>query len=230
MHPRMAERAIEPRYTIPEAASFIARPTSTIRRWAIGNVRKRPDGQVWRDEPLICVDGDPGYLPLSFLNLLELRFLSSYRSRVPLQSIRRALDFAADELHVERPLLTLEFKAKGKSLFLRFAAEGQDLYLLNASRRGQLAWPTALDEFIESVDYDPGEHSAFRWWPLGRAEPVVVDTLLNGGLPSTARSGVRTHAIALQHAEGFAFPEIARDVGASEDEVHAALRFERAAA
>lgn len=231
MHPRIALRAVEPRYTVPEAASFIARPTSTVRRWALGNTRRLSDGRAWRDAPLIQADGDmAGSLPLSFLNLLELRFLSSYRSRVPLQSIRRALDFAAAELQAERPLLTVDFRVKGKSLFLQFAAEGGDEYLLNASRSGQLAWPTALDDFIESVDYDPRERSAFRWWPLGRSEPVIVDTLLNGGLPSTARSGVRTQAIALQHREGFDVAAIAHDVGAAEDEVRAALRFQRVAA
>lgn len=230
MHPRIAERAIEPRYTIPEAASFIAKPSSTVRRWALGNIRKR-HGQTWRDDPLIRTDGDAyGPIPLSFLNLLELRFLASYRSRVPLQSIRRALDFAAKELHEDRPLLTVEFKAHGKSLFLRFATQGGDQYLMNASQRGQLAWPSALDDFIDSVDYDEREHSAYRWWPLGRDEPVIVDTLLNGGIPSTALSGVRTNAIAVHRGEGLEVPEIADDVGATEDEVRAALRFERVAA
>jgi hypothetical protein len=229
-HPRSAERATEPRYSIPEAASFVARPTSTVRRWTIGNVRKHR-GEARRDEPLIAVDGDfHDRIPLSFLNLLELRFLASYRSRVPLQSIRRALDFVASELDIDRPLLSLEFKVHGKSLFLRFATEGDDRYLLNASQRGQLAWPSALDDFIESVDYDEREHSAYRWWPLGRDEPVIVDTLLNGGIPSTALSGVRTNAIAVHRGEGLDVPEIADDVGATEDEVRAALRFERIAA
>jgi hypothetical protein len=118
----------------------------------------------------------------------------------------------------------------GKSLFLRFAAEGDDPYLMNASSRGQIAWPDALDSFIESVDYDERERSAYRWWPLGRDEPVIVDTLLNGGLPSTALSGVRTNAIAVQRSEGFNVPQIAGDVGASEHEVLAALRFEQVAA
>jgi uncharacterized protein (DUF433 family) len=230
VHPRIAERAVEPRYTIPEAASFIARPTSTVRRWAVGNVRRRGD-EIRRDPPLIHADGFVhGPLPLSFLNLLELRFLAAYRKHVPLQSIRRALDFAARELHVERPLLTARFKANGKSLFLKFAAEGSDPYLLNASEHGQIAWPEALDEFIASVDYDKREHHAFRWWPLGRGEPVIVDTLLNGGIPSTALSGVRTNAIAVHRGEGLHVPEIADDVGATEEEVRAALRFERVAA
>lgn len=229
MHARIADRAREPRYSIPEAASFIDRPSSTVRRWTLGNIRTLR-GAKRRDEPLIRIDGEPGDLPLSFLNLLELRFLAGYRARVPLQSIRRALDFAASELGEERPLLSVDFKVHGKSLFLRFAAEGGDPYLLNASRRGQLAWPAALDEFIESVDYDERERSAFRWWPLGRAEPVIVDTLLNGGLPSTARSGVRTYAIAMHRTEGFGVTSIADDVGAAPDEVRAALKFERVAA
>lgn len=228
VHPRIAERAREPRYSILEAASFIDRPTSTVRRWTLGNVRKQLNGRTLRDAPLIAVDGgfsDP--IPLSFLNLLELRFLAAYRRRVPLQSIRRALDFAGSELGVERPLLSLDFKANGKSLFLRFAAEGDDEYLVNASKRGQLAWPATIDDFISSVDYDEEERAAYRWWPLGREEPVIVDTFLNGGLPSTALAGVRTNAIVVHRREGLDLPEIAYDVGASEEEIRAALKFER---
>jgi hypothetical protein len=228
----MAERAKEPRYSIPEAASFIRRPSSTVRRWSLGNTRKQ-HGERTRDEPLIVTDGlTYSSVPLSFLNLLELRFLGVYRSRMPLQSIRRALEYAGDELKIDRPLLSLEFKVRGKELFLKFATGGGDGYLVNASRRGQIqiAWPASADEFIGTLDYDEREHSAFRWWPLGRQEPVIIDTTLNGGIPSTALSGVRTNAIAVHHGEGLELPEIADDVGASVDEVRAALRFERIAA
>jgi len=228
VHSRIAERAVEPRYTVPEAADLIARPSSTVRRWAIGNMRLHK-GQRRRDKPLILVDGDVSdSVSLSFLNLLELRFLAAYRQRVPLQSIRRALDFAGSELGIERPLLSVKFKAHGKSLFLRFADEGEDAYLMNASNRGQLAWPAALNEFIDSIDYE--EHTAHRWWPLGRSEPVIVDTLLNGGRPSTALAGVRTNAIAVHRADGLDVSAIAYDVGATEGEVRAALSLERVAA
>lgn len=231
IHPRIARRAVEPRYSIPEAASFVERPTSTVRRWTIGNVRKQRGGVSTVDEPLIVADGALyGAIPLSFLNLLELRFLAAYRSRIPLQAIRRALDFAGSELNVARPLLTLDFKTHGQSLFLQWASDTDEPFLMNASLHGQLAWPAALDDFIASVDYDEREKSAYRWWPLGRKNPVIVDTLLNGGIPSTALSGVRTNAIAVHRSEGLDVGEIAYDVGASEDEVLAALRFERIAA
>lgn len=223
-HPRIAERAREPRYTLPEAAAFIRRPVTTVRRWSIGNVRKY-SGVERRDEPLITPDG-PRTLPLSFLNLLELRFLASYRDQVPLQSIRRALDYAAAELGEERPLLSVDFQSHGKSLFIKFASEGSDpFFMVDASRKGQLAWPQALNEFIHSVDY--AESSAHRWWPLGRGQPVMIDTRVNGGRPSTSPALVRTTAIAAHSFDGLATEAIAYDVGASEEEVRAALRFEK---
>lgn len=225
VHPRLAERAREPRYSIQEGASFIDRPASTVRRWTLGNPRKHR-GAARRDKPLIRIDGDSA-IPLSFLNLLELRFLAAYRQRMPLQSIRRALDFAGSELGVVRPLLSVDFKVHGKSLFMQFAAGGEDSYL-DATRGGQLAWPAAVEDFFESIDYE--KRTAFRWWPLGRTQPVIVDTLYNGGLPSTADSGVRTNAIAVHRREGLPVTEIADDVGATEKEVLAALRFERIAA
>src|SRR5438046_5341889 len=221
MDRRIAERAREPRYTLQEGADFIDRPTSTVRRWALGNVR-RHRGATKRDVPLIDGDGERGDpLALSFLNLLELKFLSSYRKRIPLQAIRRALDYVATELGEERPLLTVKFKIYGKSLFMDFAEQT----MLNASERGQLAWPPALEEFIQAVDYE--QESAVRWWPLGRTRPVVIDTRLNGGLPSTAETGVRTGAIAVHRREGFSVAEIAEDVGARPGEVKAALYFEK---
>lgn len=200
-----------------------------MRRWAVGNVR-RQNGVVRRDEPLIRQDGIvASSIPLSFLNLLELRFLASYRTRMPLQAIRRALDYAAASLEVERPLLTVDFKVNGQSLFLKFAEEGGDPYFVNASERGQVAWPPAIEEFIQAVDYDEEERHAYRWWPMGRSRPVIVDTFLNGGIPSTALSGVRTQAIAVRRGEGLDVSEIAEDVGATPDEIKAALVFERAA-
>lgn len=179
------------------------------------------------DEPLIHIDGDRETVPLSFLNLIELRFLASYREAASLPAIRRALDYAATELGVERPLLEMEFATQGRELFMRFA-EG-DPYFVNASRGGQFAWPQEADDLVASLDYDESEHAAFRWWPLGKRTPVLLDTRLNGGRPSTAESGVRTVAIANRAAQGWDPTDIADDVAASVQEVHAALELEAVA-
>ena len=231
MHRRFAERALEPRYRFPEAAQLVARPTETIRRWAIGHHRLYR-GERATDKPLIQIDGsaERDALPLSFLNLIELRFLASYRQGVSLPAIRRALDFAAQELGVDRPLLEVEFAAQGRELFLRYAEEGGEQYFLNASRRGQVvAWPEGATLLLESLEYDRSEHAAYRWWPLGKERPVLLDTRLNGGRPSTAEAGVRTIAIATRARSGWSVGDIAADVAASSDEIEAALQLEQAA-
>jgi uncharacterized protein (DUF433 family) len=230
VHRRFAERALEPRYRFPEAARLVERPTETIRRWAIGHQRLY-QGRPATDEPLIQIDGsaERDRLPLSFLNLIELRFLASYRQGVSLPAIRRALEFAAHELGVDRPLLEVEFATHGRELFLRYAEEGGEQYFLNASRRGQVAWPEDATLLLESLEYDAGEHAAYRWWPLGKQRPVLLDTRLNGGRPSTAEAGVRTVAIATRANSGWSIGDIAADVAASTDEVEAALQLERAA-
>jgi uncharacterized protein (DUF433 family) len=228
IHPRFAERAIEPRYRFPEAALLVGRPAPTVRRWSVGNWRIYRDRPT-KDEPLIRIDGgtEPGELPLSFLNLLELRFLASYREGASLPAIRRALDYAARELSVERPLLQLDFAVHGRELFLRFAED--DSSFVNASRRGQLAWPEDASQLLKWLDYDEVERAAYRWWPLGKQRPVILDTRLNGGHPSTAGSAVRTLAIATRARNGWSPEAIAEDVAATPDEIGATLELEHAA-
>ena len=225
MHRKFAQRALEPRYGFPEAARIVGKPSETIRRWSIGHSRTYK-GKPASDQPLIKTDGND-VLPLSFLNLIELRFLAGYRVSASLPAIRRALDFAARELNVDRPLLELDFKTRGRELFLAFAEV--DPYFVNASRNGQFAWPTETEDLVESLDYDQREHAAFRWWPLGKRTPVLLDTRLNAGRPSTAISGVRTIAIATRASQGWKPADIADDVAASVEEVQAALQLEAVA-
>ncbi|MCW3025261.1 MAG: hypothetical protein JWM29_693, partial [Solirubrobacterales bacterium] len=124
---------------------------------------------------------DDGSVALSFLNLIELRFLAAWRRTVSLPAIREALDFAADQLGAKRPLLDLRFKRSGRDLFVQFDAD-----LLAATRGGQLAWPGAVHALFASLDYDKDEEAAYRWWPLSRERPVLLDTRVNGGRPTTA--------------------------------------------
>lgn len=236
MDRRFAERALEPRYRFPEASRLIGRPAQTLRRWSIGNPRLYR-GERRTDKPLIRIDGQfetRNDVPLSFLNLLELRFLASYREAASLPALRRALDFAAKELGVERPLLELEFSIHGKELFLRFASEENEPYFVNASQKGQaalsaVAWPDEAADFLKTLEYDDAEHAAFRWWPLGKRRPVMLDTRLNAGRPTTAQSGVRTIAIATRSRRGWTSEEIAEDVVAKPDEIRVALELEQAA-
>jgi uncharacterized protein (DUF433 family) len=224
---------MQPRFTFAEAGRMIGRQPGTLRRWALGHDRTYR-GLPRHDPPLIDVDGDMTgeEPPLSFLNLIELRFLASWRENVTLPNIRHALRFASEALQASRPLLQLEFKQRGRDLFVRYEQQ-----LVRATpRAGQLAladdelvgshWPHEATVLLDSLDYDSDEHATYRWWPLGRQRPVVLDTRINSGRPTTAATGVRTIAIATRLREGWDLAEITEDTSATPDEIRAAARVE----
>jgi uncharacterized protein (DUF433 family) len=217
----MEDRARAPRYTVARAAELIGRPPNSIRRWSLGH-RRKYQGQIRVDEPLVDVDG-PSALPLSFLNLLELQLLSHYRNEAALQAIRRALDFVGTELQKPRPLISIEFKVRGGELFTKFAETEQGAVLINASRGGQMTLEKLVGgvRVTEDIDYD--QDVVRRWWFKSRAIPLYVDTRVAGGHPITAETGVRLDAIASRHRDGYSNGEICEDTGATETEVVAAI-------
>jgi uncharacterized protein (DUF433 family) len=217
----MEDRATAPRYTITSAAELVGRPPNSIRRWSLGH-RRKYQGQVKVDDPLISVDG-PSTLPLSFLNLLELQFLSNYRNEAALQAIRRALDFAGSELQKPRPLISIEFKVRGGELFTKFAETVEGAILVNASRGGQMTLEKLVDGVKVTDDIDYNQDIVRRWWFKSRAIPLYVDTEVAGGYPITAETGVRLDAIASRHRDGYSNDEISADTGATATEVVAAI-------
>lgn len=221
----LAEIATIPLYTAKEVAAQLGLAESRIRRWTYGNARRALSGGTTRDEALIEPDGGPEHRPirLSWANLLELRFLKSYRRDVPLQRIRSALDFTGRELGVERPLLTVAFKVSGRDLFIR----EQEL-AINASRYGQIvAWPDDVGVFLDEIDYVPTHAGeiASAWHLRGRDVPLLVDPRRGGGLPVTASSGVRADAIVSRYLQGLSATEIADDLPVEVGEIDASLRF-----
>jgi uncharacterized protein (DUF433 family) len=149
--------------------------------------------------------------------------LSLYRGDAALQAIRRALEYAGNQLGEQRPLLTRRFHAYGGELLTEFAETADGETLLNASRGGQLTTRDLVESALWTRDIDYEDDSATRWWFKGRAVPVVVDTRVAGGRPITAETGVRVDAITSRHHEGDSNDEIERDTGAREGEVIAAI-------
>jgi uncharacterized protein (DUF433 family) len=226
MDERLVQRARTPRYTMTEAGRLVARPAETVRRWSLGH-RRRYNGQPATDEPLIVVDGKPeeSRIVLSFLNLLELQMLSSYRDEAALQAIRRALAFAGAELGEQRPLISRRFHVHGGELFTKFAEtpDGRQL-LVNASRHGQMTLEALVESASMTKDIDYENETAHRWWFETREVPVIVDTRVAGGHPITAHTGVRVNAITSRAKSGYTPGEIEQDTGATEDEVASVLR------
>lgn len=220
--PRLESRARTPRYTFPAAAGLVGRPTNTVRRWSTGNSRKFR-GATILDPPLIKKDGTPPGPPLSFLNLLELQMLARYRDEAALQAIRPALEYAAQELDVARPLLSVQFRVHGGELFTRYAHQHGGRILVNATRGGQVALDEVVAEATQDIEYEL--ETAHRWWPKGKDVPIFVDSRVAAARPVTARSAVSLVAIETRIAEGLSMQAIADDTGAELEEIEAAATF-----
>ena len=83
-----------------------------------------------------------------------------------------------------------------------------------------------VDEGTTDTDYDKEEQAAYRWWPLGRERPVLLDTRVNGGRPTTAETGVRTISIATRLREGWKPADVSDDTAATLPEINAAAEIE----
>jgi len=160
---------------------------------------------------------------VSFIDLMEVIVIGGLRSKgFSLRTIRKINEYCQVYLNKTRPLITETFKVSGRDAFI-IASHGQ---LLNvSSQRGMQAWDEVLDPFLEKVDFE--NELARRWWPLGKRVPIVVDPDYGFGYPVVFRTGVRTEILAERALAGDHIPEIAYDFGLDQEQVEAALKYER---
>ena len=211
---------VAPRYLIAEAARILRVKPVTLRTWCVGWKETRARRA---QPPVIRPDGDQVEGPfLSFFNLIEAGFLNAYRETgAPMQRVRGALAFCRTRLSIPRPLLTERFRLDGKDLVLEF-----DKGLLNASASGQYLWPELVERWLRDIDFD--SLGPTQVWIAGREHSLLVNPRIGFGVPILASCGVRTEEVVARFHAGEGPREIAEDLGAKEDEVLEAIRWETA--
>jgi len=221
-----------PSYSAAEAAHLLKLNGSTVRAWCFGQGYSY-HGTARTFRPVIEPSNRAKRL-LSFSNLCELHILGSITRghRIPLQRVRRALDFVRKETRSARPLLDDDFRTNGLDVFLDYGGQ-----LVNVSGGGQ----TALrDEFERALDRIQRGASGMpvRLFPFtrkvspttGLPSAVAIDPKIAFGRPIVAGAGVRTDVIGDRFGAGDSPTEMAEDYGVSEADILEALRYERLAA
>jgi uncharacterized protein (DUF433 family) len=207
-------RLLLPAYQLRDAARYADTPTQTVSYWFRGHGRRA------------TLPNHEKRTSLSYLELAEVAFVAAMRKiGVSLQRIRRAREYAAQELTCEFPFAQYEFKTDGMGLMFKLkeldptAEEGK---LVVADRHGQLAWESLLQRRFEEFDYE--NNLAVRWHPIGRDKPVVIDPQIAFGAPTI--DGVPTWAIRGRVEAGETIKDIAYDFSLDEKQVNEALKFE----
>lgn len=218
-------------YGLNEAARLAGVHPQTAKRWVVGYRWESPDG-VQHESPPVFERELPdfrGEVALSFLDLVELLFVQRFREHgVPLQTIRRAADVAAEMFgQVSHPFTLRRFETDGRTVLARVRDEDGDEHLIDLVRR-QAVFKEVFASLLRQLDYE--HERAARWWPLGKKVPVVVDPRFSFGRPTIADVGVPTATLADTAAAWGDTERVARWYEVSEKAVRAALDFERQAA
>lgn len=163
--------------------------------------------------------------PLSFINLVEFHVLVALRRthRVPMQKIRKALEWAKETFQVEHPLAELDLETDGSEVFVR------ELGLsINASARGQIALPKVLSQYLHRIERDP-KHIPIRFYPLTyEASPkiIVMNPAVAYGRPVIEGTRITTLMVFERYSGGESLSDIASDYDLGTVVVEEALRCE----
>lgn len=203
-----------PAYNISEAARYSGTSTRTIAYWHYEPSKHGALLPKARRKPL------------SYLQLVEVAFVSTFRALgVSLQRIRKAREYASTTFNVEYPFAEQRWLTEGYHALLDLRdIEGETEYnkLIVADRAGQEAWQTMVSNRFAEFDYEHG--LALVWHVAGRSSPITIDPRIAFGTPTI--DGIATWIIKGRVEAKESIPEIKEDFDLTEEQIEYALEFE----
>ncbi|HYO13020.1 MAG TPA: DUF433 domain-containing protein [Thermoanaerobaculia bacterium] len=171
-------------YTVPEAARLTRVKPARIRRWL-------SEDQARTSLPVI--EGSPA---LSFRDLIEVRFVDSFRSHgVGWKVIRLAAERAAELLQDPHPFSTKRFRTDGSRIFAEIMANTGEELLLDLVQ-SQYGFTQILSPYLyEGLEFSDSD-GAIRWFPLAGSRRVVIDPTIAFGQPVVHPEAVPTGILA----------------------------------
>jgi uncharacterized protein (DUF433 family) len=183
-------------YTLLEASRITHVPPRSIVRWTRG-YNYRYKGERYFSEPLVARELDPinGKPILSFLDLIEIRFLNAFRSYgVSWKAIRISARVATEILKTSHPFSTKRFRTEGRTIFAEFVDETGDPVLIDLVKK-QYEFRKIVSPFLYAgIEFNEDQEPT-RWWPLGRKGGVVIDPMRSFGAPIVSKVGIPTQVL-----------------------------------
>ena len=213
----------EPLYTISEAAHLAHVSPITVRRWLFGYApyRRQPS----RKSPPVF-GGSEALSPfVSFLQLVEIVIAADFRkvSHVKLDVVRQAHANARGEWGLEFPFAHLRLESLGGHIVHWLQRDATAPRAQAIDRPEQFGLPGLVQERIRELDYV--RDLAARWYPVGKAIPIVVDPLFSSGLPTIVGRGVTVNTIYKRWKADQSINFIAGDLQLDTDLVERALQY-----
>lgn len=208
-------------YTLPEAARLLRRNRRMLGRW----IRKE-EGK----DPVIITDFDRinKIYVISFLDLMELRFVSYFREKgVSLQAIRSAARILRNESGKRHPFIAMrnKFITDGRRIFLQAAAEVGDRKTIDIIYRQYVIFEIIEDSLLKGVEFDPKTSLPQKWHPDSDKFPnVFVSPYCAFGQPVVG--GVPTAALMRSYRAEGTIEKVAEWYEIPHSAVDEAIKFE----
>ena len=215
-------------YSIQDASRLLKVSPVNIRRWILGYSSQKGEGRI-QHPPVLSHDFLPidGNQALSFLDLLQIRFVAAFRDYgVSLQEIRLATERASEILQNRHPFAAKKFYTDGRRIIAQITHDGRDPELITLTQRQYEIHDALLPYLHKGIEYDTSDF-AQRWWPLGKEHLIVVDPHKNYGKPTIISSRVPTETVFSAFTSMQSIQKVATWFEISETEVTEAINFEK---
>ena len=214
-------------YSISEAKRLTGISTQNIRRWLYGYSYYRKGEKYYKD-PVLSHDYEPmeGNYALSFLDLIEIRFVYQFRKYgISLQSIRTAASRAADLIGNSHPFTTKKFYTDKRTILAQITSVERETELIDLIHHQYEINEIVVPLLYEGIDFSQFD-VAERWWPMGFDSPIVIDPNRSLGRPIINSSGTPTEILFYSVKAGNSFDSVADWYEITPEEVKAAVNFE----
>lgn len=213
-------------YSIPQAAALLGIHPARLRVWVRGSAGALGRPLIRSELPRV-----QGRVALSFVNLIEAKFIELFASKgVSVRSMRYMAKEAERFLQHPHPFATdWIFKTDGKKIFVEAAERAGDPCLYDLKGHNFAMHGILAKEFMDDVQFSAAG-IADAWFPrIDIAPHVRVSPKVAFGSPALEGSGVPTEALhAALKAEGGDVATVAAWFDVSESDVIEAARFEDA--
>ncbi|MFN0148276.1 MAG: DUF433 domain-containing protein [Dehalococcoidia bacterium] len=210
-------------YTVAEAAHLAGTTPQNARRWLLGY-----EAPGHRMKPVLGPRPDDGAVSLSFLELVELIVVARYRRgsgrRLSLERLRAAHEFASTRLGIPFPFASKRLTVEGGNIMHAFDQSDAASARIAVDIGGAFALPAEFGETMDLVDFDIADGMAARFYPYGRATPVVIDPEHAAGRPTIEGSNVRIETIVQRWKAGAKIVDLEEDFEVPAAAIEAVLR------
>jgi uncharacterized protein (DUF433 family) len=215
-------------YSVSEVARLTDIDARKIMRWLIGYQYNNRTGSGEVD-PVFhsSYKAVNGKIALSFLDMVEIRFVDAFRKHgVSWRAIRIASHKAAELLGRDHPFSMRKFLTDGKTIIARIAQEQNDIELIDLVT-DQYEFDKIITPFLyEGLDFSKHD-TATRWWPLGKKHSIVIDPQRSFGKPILDKYNIPTATIVASYKGNKSYAEIAKWFEIDLRSVKDAVDFER---